>query len=238
MAQVGIICPTWNNMPYFLPCLRSVLRQESDNFHVYVANNGEPESCSGILDERVTVLNQTENLGWEGGLKAGIEASVEPFIIFLNDDTFIPKISSDWIEKMLLNFKDPSVGAVGPMSNVVMGHQNIFAFSDVGEVNFLIGFCMMVRREALELSGGIDDTLSGGDDLDLSIRLRKKGYRLLVDPSVFVYHHGFKTGERIHGGPSEPEGWNSARMTEKTNWGLITKHGIREWMHCMDQTAV
>lgn len=241
MSKIAVIVPTWNNNEYLIPCLRSILSPvgTEDILHVYVVNNGDPQNMDLLKHPRITILQQTENLGWEGGLKAGIAASSEEFILFMNDDTYIPLSSTRWSNIMLNNFGNPEVGAVGPSSNCVMGAQNIFAGTpeqhDLLTVNFLIGFCLMVRRSALEKAGGVDDTLSGGDDLDLSIRLRKAGYKLLINRNVFVYHHGFKTGERVNGGPTTKGGWNSVEMTERTNWGLIEKHGLREFLGCMNQ---
>jgi predicted SAM-dependent methyltransferase len=134
---------------------------------------------------------------------------------------------------MMFPFADPTVGAIGPVSNCVTGHQNIFhpeTPQSLSETSFLIGFCVLVRREALDKVGGIDDTLPGGDDFDLSIRLRKAGYKLLIQPQSFVFHHGFKTGMRIHGGPDVEGGWNSRYMIDRTNKSLIQKHGFRHFI--------
>ena len=237
MTPVGIIIPTWNNYELLRATLFSVLgnTQANHQFHIYVVNNGHKNSCDWIQDKRVTVLQSGGNLGWEGGLKLGLKHSKEPFTMFLNDDIHIPLSSFTWVGQMLQHFKNPKVGAVGPSSNVVMGFQNIFSQTErsVFKSTFLIGFCMLVRRKALEEAGGIDDTCPGGDDLDLSIRLRDKGYTLLVDKNVFVYHHGFKTGNRLHGDASKKDGWNSFEKQEKTNHWLIRKHGFRKWHECM-----
>ena len=241
MSQIGIIVVTWNNNEYLVPCLNSLLSPvvTEDLYNIYVVNNGDPRNMEMIQHPRVTVLQQTENLGWEGGLKKGLEASKEEFVVFMNDDTYIPPVSIRWANVLINNFANSKVGAVGPTSNCVMGVQNIFSGIpypyDVLDVNFLIGFCLMVRRSALDAVGGIDDELPGGDDLDLSIRLRKGGYKLLCDRNTFVYHHGFKTGERVKGDASVDGGWNSVTMTERTNWALIKKHGLREFLYCMNQ---
>lgn len=240
MSAVGIIIPTWNNNSYLIPCLGSILSPlaTEDLIHVYVVNNGEAHQMDQLREHpRMTILQQTENLGWERGLKAGLAASQEPFVVFMNDDTFIPLPSVLWINHLLNHFAHAEVGAVGPSSNVVMGIQNIFANcpTDVLKVNFLIGFCLMVRRAALDHVGGVDDTLPGGDDLDLSIRLRQAGYDLLCDRNAFVYHHGFKTGERVNGGSNVVGGWNSVQMMERTNHALIRKHGLKAYLECMNQ---
>lgn len=238
--KVAIIIPTYNGNDYLIPLLNSLLFTWKEGlFHIYLVNNGEIHNMDGIANPHVTVLQQPENVGWEGGLKVGLNASTEDLVLFLNDDTFIPMNSVDWLDRMTDHFKHDNVGAVGPASNCVRGAQNIFSGTpydqDLLLVNFLIGFCLMVRRSALEKAAGIDDTLPGGDDLDLSIRLRKAGYGLICDRNVFVYHHGFKTGERVKGTPNMKGGWNSVEMTERTDWALMEKHGLPEWLNCMAQ---
>jgi len=98
------------------------------------------------------------------------------------------------------------------------------------EVSFLIFFTVMIRRAHLDAVGGIDTQLPGGDDLDLSMRLRAAGHHILVDPNAFIIHHGFKTGERVHGGSSTKGGWNSVEMSERTNHSLIRKHGFKTFI--------
>jgi hypothetical protein len=101
----------------------------------------------------------------------------------------------------------------------------------------LIFFCVMVRRSHLEEVGGIDTTLPGGDDLDLSARFRQAGKKLIFDPRAFLIHHGFKTGERVFGKPHQNGGWNSIDSMERTNFALITKHGLRSFLDLMTPVA-
>jgi GT2 family glycosyltransferase/predicted SAM-dependent methyltransferase len=236
-ASVDIIIPTWDNPQYLQAALASLTgnRVTEGLFHIYVVNNGHPKSCDGINSPQVTVLQAGENLGWEGGLKLGLEHSKAPFVCFFNDDAFIPPSSRLWLNTLLQSFRDERVGAVGPASNVVMGFQNIFAAAPYHRftTKFLIGFCMLVRRSALDEVGGVDDSLPGGDDLDLSIRLRNAGYKLIVDRDVFVFHHGFKTGERVHGTADKAGGWNSYEFKDATDHALIKKHGLRAWYETM-----
>lgn len=236
MHAVDILIPSFDNFGFLSPLLHSIVSQNVTHgmTHVTVINNGHKDSCDWIQNPMVTVISPGKNLGWEGALKLGLEKTKAPFVMFLNDDTNVPVSSRLWLNIMLQHFVNPNVGAVGPSSNVVMGLQNIFTdiTPHVFPVKFLIGFCMLLRREAIEKAGGIDDSLPGGDDLDISIRLRKAGYSLICDRNVFVYHHGFTTGNKVHGDSTRRNGWNSFEMWEKTNHALIRKHGFAEWWDC------
>jgi SAM-dependent methyltransferase len=128
--------------------------------------------------------------------------------------------------------QDPTVGAVGPSSNVVAGWQNMRhrGLPALVSVKYLIGFCCLIRRELLDEIGGLDESLPGGDDLDWSIEIRKRGFKLVARRDVFVYHHGFVTGHKVRGGPDAYNGWNSPKMTEDTNLAIIRKHGFKAFV--------
>jgi glycosyltransferase involved in cell wall biosynthesis len=58
-----------------------------------------------------------------------------------------------------------------------------------------IGFCLLVRREALERHGGLDDVFGRGycEDSDLHMRLTSHGWRSVAAPNTYVYHLGSGT---------------------------------------------
>ena len=232
LEPVDIIMPTWNNPQFLFPAVDSILASRwAYPFRLIIVNNGHPGIESRVQSPYVKFVQAPENLGWEGGLKLGLSFSNAKFVMFLNDDVFIPRSSHYWIRSMMSKFCHEKVGAVGPSSNCVMGVQNIWsgAWVDSLYVPYLIGFCYMLKRSALDAAGGIDASLPGGDDIDLSIRLRDSGYNLVHDRNTFVYHHGFKTGERVHGGSDVAGGWNSQQMSEATQTAIIKKHGFRKW---------
>lgn len=231
---VAILIPTINNYQYLRPCLESILyAKTSENlFKVYVINNGNEHSCDFIVPSNdIEVIQAGDNLGWQGGLRLGLEKTKEPFVVFMNDDTHVPFAERNWLSKLLQDFKDPEVALSAPSSDFVMGQQNIFTpcIYDRFKRKFLIFFCVMARRSAVEEVGGPDDTLPGGDDFDLSIRLRDAGYKLVCNRNVFIYHHGGKTGNRLKGDSKAPGGWNSYDFKEKTDFALIKKHGLKKW---------
>jgi len=227
-STVDIIIPTVDQNEGMLAlCVESLLA--SCDANILIINNGSQRIKIG--DHRITLIEAGGNIGWERGLKLGLQHSKTPCVVFANDDIFIPRSSYGWLDQLLRTLRQNHVGAVGPSSNVVMGPQTIFynLRESVIEVNFLIGFCVLFSREALDAVGGVDDTLPGGDDLDLSIRLRNAGWRLLCRRDVFVWHYGFQTGIRLRGGPEKSGGWNSKSMQDATMNAIIARHGEKAW---------
>jgi GT2 family glycosyltransferase len=245
--KLSVICPTYNNpmqLHQMVVSMRRIGFFDSDDRELIIVNNGKDpyEEKKGVK-----VVNCPENKGWEGGLIEGLKVSSGEFVCFQNDDVHIPQCEESFYELLMGEFYSDEgnlrtdIGMVGPVTTTAAGAQSIYSPNTptkVSEVSWLIFFCVMMRRDVLNEVGFIDDTLPGGDDFDLSIRMRKAGKKVLIHPKTFIIHHGFQTGTRVHGEASKDGGWNSRSMTERTNQALIRKHGFRTWFKTISQQVL
>lgn len=235
MKPLSIIIPTWNNEDFLNPCVESIIRTGilESMADLIIVNNGKQDIERRFRNyPMIKILNPGENLGWEGGLALGLKESDSPLVVFQNDDTFIPPTNANFYQRLMVRFQNDNVSAVGPVTTCAGNAQSIYhpgCPRIATETSLLIFFTVMVRRSHLEEVGGVDTSLPGGDDLDLSIRFRKAGHNLVIDPGAFIIHHGFKTGTRVKGDHTVDGGWNSQTMTDRTNQHLIRKHGFKEW---------
>lgn len=228
MSEVAIIIPTMDNEHLLKPMLYSLHENTAGISHrEIIVNNGAPNSCDWLPEPKPLVVQPHRNIGWERGLQMGMDHCRERLVLFLNDDTLFLRTQRHWLRHLVDDLDDPQVAAAGPSSNLVAGPQSTTAQYPAPRycARYLIGFCLLIRRSALDAVGGIDTTLPGGDDIDLSIRLRQAGYTLVCDRRSFVYHYGYRTGTRIHGDHTVPGGWNSPQMIAATRDTLIAKHG-------------
>lgn len=66
-----------------------------------------------------------------------------------------------------------------------------------GAAEWVSGACMLVRREVLELVGGLDDGFfMYCEDIDLCRRVRTAGYEVRFDPSATIVHRGGASAPR------------------------------------------
>lgn len=234
---ISIIIPTWNNPQFLNPCVDSIraIGVLDGLAELIIVNNGKQPIKDYVKDfPNTTVLEPGENLGWEKGLALGVKHSKAPFLCFQNDDTHIPLSNESFYRQLLYPMANANVAAVGPATTIAAGWHSIYQRYPLRaktEVSYLIFFTVMVRRSAYDEVGGIDTSCPGGDDLDLSIRLRQAGYKLVINPAAFLVHHAFKTGERVNGGASQVNGWNSIEMRDRTNHYLIQKHGFENYIN-------
>ena len=232
-----ILIPTYQNPQQLQTTINSLFIHTEFPYKVIILNNdgstqGEEElkQLEDWPGGTVSVRNMGSNLGWMGALNKGLEDVDTPFVCLLNDDVvFIPG-QKEFFRILTGHFNNPQVGAVGPCSNFVMGGQNMFHLNIpiAFESTLLIGFCVIMRTEAIKKIGGLDEQLPGGDDFDWSIRLRDEGYKLIVDRSAFLYHIGQQTGQRVEAG-----NWNSPEYKEKVDNAIIRKHGVKKWYSCI-----
>ncbi len=134
-------------------------------------------------------------------------------LLFLNDDTEV--ISAEWLEALTEHAVRPGVGAVGARllypdgriqhAGVILGlgdvadHAHKHLPSDdagyFGRARLIQNFsavtaaCLMTRRRVFDEVGGFDERLGMAlNDVDLCLRLREKGYRIVWTPYAELYH--------------------------------------------------
>lgn len=209
----SIIIVTYNSASTIRACLDSVLGESRSATEVIVVDNLSIDETRSILGEyqgRIATILNPDNVGFSAACNKGIRASTGEYIVLLNPDTVVTSV---WLDRLIAHI-GPSVGAVGPVSDHAAGMQNIDRHLPDGaprrmglaevtdllgranhgkarETKLLTGFCLMVPRRVLDDVGLLDESLFlGNDDLDLSWRLRLKGYKLLVATDTFVHHKG------------------------------------------------
>jgi GT2 family glycosyltransferase len=77
---------------------------------------------------------------------------------------------------------------------------------------------MMVRRAVFEEVGGFDERLRVAlNDVDLCLRLGRRGYRVVYTPFAHLYHHESGTRGRLHPTADEELVWR--------RWGDVIDRG-------------
>lgn len=230
-ATVDIICPTWNNPQILAQMIKTVFNYTAEPFRFILVNNGDQSTLPAFgPDSRLVVLQAPKNLGWMGGVNAGLKwaAANDPakFAMWINDDVQVMPHDYGWLPKMLACFDKPGVGLVGPVSNAVMGYQsiNFVGLPPSQESTRISGLCCLTNWEVLNKVGLLDESLPGGDDLDFSIRVRQAGYKLCICRRSFLLHNYATTGRRVHG-----DYWDSREHSEAINKAIIQKHGFKTW---------
>lgn len=205
---VSIIIPTLNRYPCLKNTLESLLIQDYPNYEVIVIDSSD-KSVASLLKEynnenRIRYY-WTDRKGPSAAKNEGIRQSQGDIIIFCDDDIVAKQ---NFISIHIENYVDPRVGGVGgrvitrkemePKLTKKVGKirfdvsmiGNFNAVSKV-EIDHVYGCNMSFRRDILIQTGGFDENFTGNayfEETDLSIRVKKMGYKLIFEPNAVIIH--------------------------------------------------
>lgn len=215
-ARVDIVIPVYNGLHVLRPCVQSVLRWTSaDRAQVTIVNDGSDTHTTEVLrrwqadDPRIRIVHNPRNLGFVRACNVGFGLATGDVVILLNSDV---AVTPRWVDKIVRCFdSDPRIGVASPLSNFAP-HMDIpmLPGTDFIAMNALVeeltdrrypdvttpeGFCFAVSRRCLETVGPFDVVFDRGygEESDLSMRARYRGFRTVCVDDTYVFHRGRAT---------------------------------------------
>ncbi|OGI25602.1 MAG: hypothetical protein A3J76_06010 [Candidatus Moranbacteria bacterium RBG_13_45_13] len=221
--KLSIQIVNYRSRAYLQDCLFSIrkhlpLGMESE---VLVINNDkEPleewreDPCQEFSFSKIEL---NENVGFGRAHNIGSEKARGEFILFLNPDT---KILPQAISKMMDIFqRHEKVGIVGPVLVDSANRMQADSFGDertpfsiIGgkvaaqrrqpalqeeiffEAGWVSGGALLARRDIFEKAGKFDENyFMYFEDVDLCLRVKKLGYKIIVSPLAHVFHESGKS---------------------------------------------
>lgn len=220
MPLFSVILVNYNGKDFVLDCIASILESSYPDFEIILVDNA---SCDNSLElvrqkfsgeERLKIIGNSSNLHFVEANNIGIRNSKGDFIILLNNDT---QVKSDWLNQIEIAMRDVSIGACQPkvlcyedqgvidnagnyLDSLGYAHGRGHLEADNGqyesmeETFFAAGTAMVLRGKVLKGAGFLDSKfLMYSEDVDISWRIRLKGYRIVYVPKAVVYHKGSRT---------------------------------------------
>jgi GT2 family glycosyltransferase len=172
------------------------------------STDGTREHLEQLFEDRggfAMVLNE-RNLGVGAGRNSGWERTTRPFVVTLDEDT---RITTEQLASLVDELRSrPDAGIVTPV--VVHPDDGRLQTPVLGAprraTNFH-GACYATRREVIDAVGMHDpDCDFGGEELDLSIRVRAAGRDVIQHPDLRVAHNSRRRSQ-----PADL--WRRARWT-------------------------
>jgi radical SAM protein with 4Fe4S-binding SPASM domain len=219
---VSIVILTFNQLKYTKQCVESIERNTPEPHEIIFVDNGSSDGTRNYLEkyakkndhDHVMLILNDENKGFAGGNNQGIAQAKGKYIVLLNNDVVV---TEHWLERLIAHLKThPDIGMVGPMSNSVSGPQLVpnvpygdamkamqkfardFTAGNAGkttDILRLVGFCLLIKKEVIDVIGGLDENYVSGnfEDDDLCLRTFIAGYKNIIAHDVFIHHYGSMT---------------------------------------------
>lgn len=222
-TPIDIIVPVFRGLFETSRCIESVLTSSvRTDFELVVIEDCSPEPdlvdyLKTLAEEgRITLLQNTENLGFVSTVNRGMQLHTARDVLLLNSDT---EVANDWLDRIhTAAYSAEEIGTVTPFSNNATicsypyfngaGAASLPSGISLVELDFLIaktnvrqtaeiptaiGFCMFIKRGCLNEVGYFDEKRFGrgyGEENDFSRNAALLGWRNVLAADVFVFHVG------------------------------------------------
>jgi cysteinyl-tRNA synthetase len=143
--------------------------------------------ADAALSTEPSLIESSERLGWADARTLGFGRSRGEITILL-DSSLEPV--GDFATPLLAAFEDPTVGLAGGWG-VTSADARQFEDAPPGEVDAIEGYCLAVRRAALQAVGGFDRRFRfyRNADLDFSFAIRDAGWRAVRTEPLPLEQH-------------------------------------------------
>lgn len=174
----------------------------------------------------IKIVKWEGNFNYSAINNFGVSYAKGEYILLLNNDVEI--INGSCLEEMLMFAQRKDVGAVGAKlyysddtvqhAGVILGlggtaghahkhfgrsHPGYMARASIAQnLTACTAACLMMRRDVFDEVGGLDESFEVAfNDVDLCMKIRKKGYLVVFTPYAELYHYESKS----RGNDSTPE---------------------------------
>jgi GT2 family glycosyltransferase len=217
---VTVLVVTWQGRELLAECLDSLARQ-TEPHRLVVVDNASTDGTSGLLAERfpsATVVRNRANLGFAGGVTAGLAVVETPLVALLNNDAVA---EPDWLARLVSALDaHPEAAAVtsrlllAGVTPPTLNNTGVLlladgygadrglgapadAYDEPDEVFGFSGGAALLRTDALRAVGGFPAPFFlYYEDTDTSWRLRRAGWSVRYEPAAVVHHRHSATADQ------------------------------------------
>lgn len=204
MAKVSILIVNYNGKVLLKKCLDSIRRLADKNYEVIVVDNNSADGSVQFLRSKcksVKIVQNKKNLGY-CGINAGIESCRGKYIFFTNNDISLGKNCLKRLAEALdadesigiaspkmVNYFNKSLKSCGTWVSRCFYNGHFKCRHDSAKEIPYNGIAL-IRKSIVNKFGYLfdDDYFVYAEDLDLGLRARLLGYRVVHVPDAVVYH--------------------------------------------------
>jgi GT2 family glycosyltransferase/tetratricopeptide (TPR) repeat protein len=221
----SIIIPVFNKVELTQQCLTHLAEVTTEtSYEVIVVDNDSSDGTAEFLASLrgdIQVITNHANLGFAKACNQGAAVAKGKYLVYLNNDT-IPQLG--WLSPLVeevesyedvavvgskLLYPDNTIQHAGVVFSRNLGTpyhifqgapESLPAVNVRKEFQAVTAACMLVRKEIFEKVGTFDeDFVNGFEDVDLCLKIRQLGKKVIYQPKSCLYHLESQTsGRKTH----------------------------------------
>ncbi len=222
-SRVAAVLVNWRAADETIAAVTELQSQSSPLERIYVVDNGSQDGSFQLLEAalsaygNVTLIESAANLGFGGGCNLALTDVLNEgmdFVWLVNNDA---RPDANCLQSLMAEMTgDPTMGMVGSMltdpSHPDQDHSGSWlhpwlmicgAVRTVDDLerhhySWVTAASVLIRSEALARSGLFDERFfMYWEDADLTMRIRKSGYRISIAPDARVAHRAGTSSSKM-----------------------------------------
>lgn len=198
-TSLSVVIPAYNAEKTLEDCVNSIVSAFPIEKEIIVVDDGSTDKTYQVASGLpVKLFRLKDNEGQSAAKNLGLVQAIGQVVAFVDSDVIVER--NYFLE--LVSVLEGAEGNIGGVSGVIYPMRNNlistslnlrffgcspFSETKVRDIARLSGAASAFPKSVLTEAGGFSRETKG-EDLDLSLRLRKAKYRLLLVPSAKVYH--------------------------------------------------
>ena len=206
-SKVAVIIVNWKKYTITSKCIESVFKCNYSNYEIILVDNESDDSkLSTLKRKNITTISNSKNEGFSKANNQGIDYAIKnnfDYILMLNNDTIV---KSNLIDVLVRTAQAKKISAIQPL---ILNHNGQKIWNGGGKINYFFGTffssnkvsksyktidwftgccCLFETKLFLEI-GKLDERFFAYyEDVDLSLRIKKNGYKIGFTSQTELIH--------------------------------------------------
>ena len=212
-STVAIIIVNWKKYDITSTCIESILNSTNSNFKIILVDNESDNKKVKNFKYRneIEIIQNKKNEGFSKANNIGIDYALKnnyDYTLLINNDTIVEKNlievllktaqakNFSVVQPLILNYNSKEIWNAGGRINYFFG--NFITTKRLGNslnsshelTEWFTGCCCLFKTKIFKDIGKLDERFFAYyEDADMSLRLKKYGYKIGFTSKTQIYHH-------------------------------------------------
>jgi len=212
-SKVAVIIVNWKKYDITSSCIESILNSTNSNFKIILVDNeSDNKKVKNFkYKNEIEIIQNKKNEGFSKANNIGIDYALKnnfDYTILINNDTIVEKNLIEVLLKtaqaknlsvlqpLILKYCGKEIWNAGGRINYFFG--NFITRKTVGNslnsshelTEWLTGCCCLFKTKIFKEIGKLDESFFAYyEDVDFSLRLKKRGYKIGFTSKTHIYHY-------------------------------------------------
>ncbi len=196
---ISVVIPNHNNSSIIGACLRAAFAVDYDNYEVIVVDDCSADNSVEIIESfPCKLIRLTEHAGASGARNAGAYSSQAEVLFFIDADCLL---KSDALSIAVESLAKYGAGTIIGGTYTLLPYDmrffsifqsvfiHFFETKNCGNPDYVATHAMLINKKIFLESGGFsEDFMPILEDVEFSHRLRRAGFKLVMEPRLMVTH--------------------------------------------------